>query len=110
MVLAMLARGSEHLRWVAMNYRMSGIMILTPTPDTSGFASMTQVVEFMLSRSILAVRTFQATHFTGLLYRLSSSISQFHCSQSLSEPKNPLSDRMIKNQTSQRRPVKATGH
>jgi hypothetical protein len=39
---------------------MAHEMRLTPTPDTSGLASMTQAVEFILHGTMIAVTTFQA--------------------------------------------------
>jgi hypothetical protein len=41
-------------------------MGLTPTPDTSGLASMTQAVEFILRGTMISVTTLKAICYSDL--------------------------------------------
>lgn len=49
--------------------------ILTPTPDTSGLASMIQAVGFILSGTMIVATTFQAICYSGLRGGVRPSIS-----------------------------------
>lgn len=48
---------------------------LTPSPDTSGLASMTQAVEFMLCCTMILAATFQAIYYSDLGGGVRRSIS-----------------------------------
>lgn len=49
--------------------------ILTPTPVTSGLASMIQAVEFILCGKMIVATTFQAMSYGGLRGGVRRSIS-----------------------------------
>lgn len=72
---------------------------LTPTPDTSGLASMTQAVEFILYSTMIVVTTFQAMCYSNLS-GVSHSRSQSWVKYSLSPLHlwTSLSVRMTKGQ------------